>query len=404
MLCNMFASGCDVLVAGAGPSGLALAAACASQGLRVTCVAPEPRAAWMRTFGVWSTELEQMEDAVVETEWARPTVWIDDRTKLSLTSGYARLDVARTHGAVLRRVEALGVKLVAGSVMSVSHQPRGSRVVLGSGRSIDARIVVDATGPSSTLVPRSRHGAPAFQTAYGEVVETDAPAEMAFMDYRGPAADPPSFLYALPLPDGRVFFEETVLASRPRVSMSLLRSRLRARLVGMGHGRARTLEKERCVIPLGVPLPLPGRVIPFGAAASLVHPATGYQLARCFALAPGLATAIARDEPPAVVAQRAYEVLWPASRRRAWALYTFGMEVICSLDQAHLRSFMRAFFRLPEAEANAYLRGTLPASRILVAMTRVLANADAPVRSSLIRMLARNYKTITRPLLAEEAS
>lgn len=50
----------DVLVVGAGPAGLALAAALGERSLRVVGLAPDPRAPWPNTYGVWHDEVEPL--------------------------------------------------------------------------------------------------------------------------------------------------------------------------------------------------------------------------------------------------------------------------------------------------------------------------------------------------------
>ena len=47
----------DVLVVGAGPAGMALAAQCARRGLRTGLVDPAPQRPWTATYGMWADEL-----------------------------------------------------------------------------------------------------------------------------------------------------------------------------------------------------------------------------------------------------------------------------------------------------------------------------------------------------------
>lgn len=391
---------------GAGPAGLSLASACAGVGMSVACVAPAPTAPWERSFAVWGREVEEMGCAdVVEAEWAQPGVWLGEDAHRPLPFSYARLNVASWQQKLLEGCAAGSVALRTGSVMALAHDARATTATLASGETIRASVVVDATGPSSAFVERLRaKHHPAFQTAYGELCEVHGAVEMTLMDYRGEDdGAPPSFLYALPLPDGRVFLEETVLAARPPVPMSRLASRLTRRLERMGLRRKRVFDREHCVIPMGIALPAPGqRVVPFGAAASAVHPATGYQIARTTLLAPAVAAALAQAFSPKDAARRAYDVLWPRSRRAAWALYTFGMEAICGFDLPGLQSFLRAFFALPDASWLGFLRGTSSPTAIAVAMARVLATADPAVRSAILRLLLRQPRALPRPKMLEE--
>ena len=54
------------------------------------------------------------------------------------------------------------------------------------------------------------------------------------------------------------------------------------------------IEEEWSYIPVGGPLPIAHQTVTaFGAAANLVHPATGYSIARSLREAPGMADAVA---------------------------------------------------------------------------------------------------------------
>src|SRR5262249_7384736 len=95
---------------------------------------------------------------------------------------------------------------------------------------------IDASGPAPALgLPRRRPPAAAEQTAAGVIVPADSarsivgPGEALFMDWRpipSAASDPPTFLYAIPLPGQRVLLEETSLARRPGLSRDTLVRRL----------------------------------------------------------------------------------------------------------------------------------------------------------------------------------
>lgn len=50
----------------------------------------------------------------------------------------------------------------------------------------------------------------------------------------GTSGEVPSFLYAMPLGNGRVFLEETCLVAKPALPFSVLKRRLQRRLEAMG--------------------------------------------------------------------------------------------------------------------------------------------------------------------------
>ena len=81
------------------------------------------------------------------------------------------------------------------------------------------------------------------------------------------------------------------------------------------------IEEEWSYIPVGGPLPLASQTVTaFGAAANLVHPATGYSIARSLREAPDLAVAMAailkRQLPVRETAEAVWDSLWPAEKRR----------------------------------------------------------------------------------------
>ena len=270
-------------------------------------------------------------------------------------------------------------------------------------------MVVDATGSPR---PWIRYGTPrevGYQVAYGQLIEVDghpyADGEMALMDFRplrglgaeGGAPALPTFLYALPLGPRLLFVEETSLVARPAVAHAVLRARLQSRLRDLGIAPRRTLSEERCTIAMGAPLPSRDQaVLAFGAAGGMVHPATGYQLARALRDAPRVADALAAGGAPAARVAAAYDVIWPTARRRAWELYTFGMEALLRLDADTIRSFFRAFFQLRPSVWLPYLRGTATPAAIAWVMLNVLARASGSARRELWRLDTRQGRSLLR--------
>jgi lycopene beta-cyclase len=255
--------------------------------------------------------------------------------------------------------------------------------------------VVDASGFDSRFVQRHGAQAPAYQAAYGELLEVEghdfAPDEMSLMDYRTPDGSggaSATFAYVMPLSQTRIFVEETSLLARPAMDQAQLQTRFEQRLARLGLRVRDRLDREVCLIPMGMPLPLRRqRTVAFGAAASLVHPATGYQVARALRLAEPLAVTIAEhlDDGPERASRAAYEVLWPEADLRAWALYRFGMDFLADQSPARTSEFLRAFFDLPQATWLGYMTGRLAPSAICSAMLGVFRRAKLPLKTQLIR-------------------
>lgn len=80
-------------------------------------------------------------------------------------------------------------------------------------------------------------------------------------------------------------------------------------------------EEEWSFIPVGGPLPVAQQSLTaFGAAANLVHPATGYSIARSLREAPtfaqDVATLLKKKQAVGDTAESVWEALWPPEKRR----------------------------------------------------------------------------------------
>lgn len=365
----------DVLVVGAGPAGRAVAAECAERGLRTSVVDPSPSRPWRATYGAWADELPAGLPAGLVA--ARAVGVVHASTRRRLDRDYVVLDVAALRAHLDGRLAAAGVDVVQGRV--TPPLPR-------------ARVVIDAGGAGQPL-GHPRTGTPAEQTAFGLMVPAGTaapvlgPGEALFMDWRrAPGVDPddwPTFLYALPLGDGRTLLEETSLARRPGLPIEALADRLRARLAG--HGIRPSDDAEREVVRFAVDTPrhrTPG-VLGFGAAAPLTHPATGYQLATALREAPRVATALVGgwDRDPLAAARAA---LWPAGARATHLLRRRALESLLRMPSARVPEFFEGFFGLTESRRADFLDGRRRPLRTVVAMAAVYGTTSWPVRRHLI--------------------
>lgn len=386
----------DALVLGKGPAGLAAASALAERGLRVAVAGPPGPARWTPRYAAWTDELPgALRTAAVARRWERAVVVAGARHVLRRE--YALLDNAALAAALEAACERHGVRWIDGAADRAEHGTESSGVLLADGRRVAARVVVDATGGRGVLLRRRPGPPPAFQTAVGWTVDAGDvpldPAQALLMDWR-PASpgddDPPGFLYAFSLGEGRWFLEETVLAARAAVPDEVLEARLGRRLERMGIRPRAVLGREQVRIAMGGALPPAQRVIGFGAAAGMVHPATGYSVARSLAAAPRMAAAVAEGlerSGPAGAARAAWSALWPAGARRRHALHRYGLGALLEMDGGETRSFFDAFFRLPPGQWDGYLSDRLSTAGTLGAMARVYAAAPPAVRRRLARGL-----------------
>ena len=403
----------DVLVVGSGPAGLAVAAALGATGLRVTNLAPDPRALWPNTYGVWLDEVEPLGYAPYLAQVWRDTVADFGRGEIALGRAYSRFDNAALQAQLLERCEQVGVMWCRGTAAHAEHTAAGSHLFTTDGARYSARLIVDAGGHFSKLTVRPP-GNLAFQTAFGVFGRFSAPllkpGQLLLLDFRDDFLTPderctPTFLYAMDLGNGRFLAEETSLAHRPGLPMELLKNRLERRLAARGVTVTETLGLERVRFPMNLRLPDPAqRVVGFGGAAGMVHPASGYLVASLLRRAPPLAEAVAQalGQPgasPERAAYTAWQALWPRERVRERQLYLFGLEALLTLDSAQTQDFFSAFFKLPPPLWQGYLSGTLSTAGIIQTMTATFRHAPNRVRRPLIRTaLSREGVRLLRAL------
>jgi lycopene beta-cyclase len=241
-----------------------------------------------------------------------------------------------------------------------------------------------------------------------------APGETLFMDWR-PIGESqwPTFLYAVPLAGGRVLLEETSLVHRPGLPIGVLRQRLHARLAshGLRLGTANTppadsddaapgeVAEERVRFPVDAPLPRPGRVIPFGVAGGVVHPATGYSVASALNLAPRVATTIASALPhgPAAASMAAWRTVWPPAALAVHGLRRGGMEAVLALTPKEVPAFFELFFGLPEHLRRAYLSERDDITGTAAAMITLFRRAPRRLRAHVLLTSAGLRRSPRRP-------
>ena len=284
---------------------------------------------------------------------------------------------------------------------SMVHDGSGSTVTLElrgdaggtTARRVRARLVVDCTGHETRVVlrdDRARSTPPGYQIAYGCLVKVDESSvadpkdsvgpyskdAMTLFDYRtdhfpdgstdlSKAMSAPTFMYAMPLGNDRIFFEETSLVARPALSFMECKERCMARLNHLGIKVVDVEEEEYCYIPMGGPLPAKDqRVVGYGGAAAMVHPSTGYTLCRTMIGAGDVARAMreelsgdASDWNPDRAAARAYDAIWSPGNIAQRNFAVFGGEYLMKKDVVGLRGFFGGFFKLPLALWGGFLAG-----------------------------------------------
>ncbi len=387
-----------VIVLGCGPSGAGLAESCAALGLQTLLVDADPDAPWPARYGVWIDEWP--------AELAHFTHRFDRATVMThrehvVPRAYGILAGERVRALLRERYLARGGRVLKGRAAEVTNDGEHAHVRLDDGQRISARVVVDARGAGAP-----QDAGPLWQTAYGVEIVADLPldpARMHLMDFRPPGEDRPvpSFLYAYQRETSRWFVEETVLAGPP-VAMGELRGRLIERLSAWGVTEAQVADgtdEEHCRIPL-MPSRYPGsgRVIPFGAAAGYVHPATGYSVSRSMARRERVAAAIG-DLVGGASGVRLPAAVETAAERSARALFAFGAQEVSALEGPELRAFFDSFFRLPPALRDDYLGPGASPLTVGRAMWSVFWRTSPELRRILTRAGLRNAGHLGRALM-----
>ena len=427
----------DVLVVGAGPAGLAIAAETAKRGVSVGLIAPDTP--FVNNYGVWLDEFQKLglEHCLLH-KYEDALVWFDDSDPAagnSLGRPYGQVCRKRLRDHLLNECAAAGVKYMPGLVDFVRHGDTGKKELAevrgtlindapkseekklieeeipkqGVKFTLNSRLVVAGTGHNREMLSYEEGSPPGWQTAYGVEVRIPNhgfPVNKAiFMDFR--QSDPevgkaeqdeglwrvPSFLYVLPVNEDVVFVEETCLVARVQVPFDELKRRLYRRMTRMGMDIVEEdiLEIEASWIPLGGTPPVaPQRTIAYGAAAGMVHPASGYSVVNSIRNAPQVAEAMVsglKEGGEIEASRRAWEILWGAEKRRQIGFYQFGMELLMSLRIEQMRNFFSTFFALPTNLSRGFLGNDLSSSDLILFALTTFAIGNNELRGLLLAHL-----------------
>jgi lycopene beta-cyclase len=412
----------DVLVIGGGPAGLALTAALAHYPLQIGVVTATPHTTpWTNTYGIWADELAPLGlTHLLAQQWAAVSVYFHGREQ-RLPRAYGLLDNGRLQAHLLHQTHparARGQATWYTGLATTLHPNTDAplQVSLDDGRTLAARLLIDASGHQPRFLQRQAPLYPvAYQAAYGITGRFSrppvAPGQMVLMDYRPDfltgderRTRPPTFLYAMDLGDDRYMVEETSLAHAPAMPLDELEARLYRRLAHRGIEVTAVEHIERCLFPMNQPLPAAGQaLVGYGGAASMVHPASGYQVGAALTRAPLVAAAVAAAlADPALsihaAAAHAAAAVWPADRLRRHALYTFGLQNLLDFDETALHDHFTAFFALPQWRWAGYLSNTLTTPQLLSTMLMLFGHVSGRVRRRLTTSVSRHHRLLGRAL------
>jgi lycopene beta-cyclase len=127
-------------------------------------------------------------------------------------------------------------------------------------------------------------------------------------------------------------------------------------------------------------------VLAFGAAAPLVHPASGFSVATSLRLAPAVADAIAAHLPAgstrALAAARS--AVWPSGARAVHRFRRIGLEALLRMPPAEVPAFFETFFALPARHRWCYLAERADVPGTAATMRSLYARAGWRMRARLI--------------------
>mmetsp|Transcript_11469 Transcript_11469/g.15914 ORF Transcript_11469/g.15914 Transcript_11469/m.15914 type:complete len:643 (-) Transcript_11469:121-2049(-) len=381
---------------------------------------------WPPNYGVWEDEWQSIVDLYnsfgrtlgpecIDRKWTKTDCYfggsfdIPTKERFRIDRSYYRVDKNALRDAITTLdEEGDGYRVVRANHISratsinlyspsgtLTHDEDGSTIVLkakdGTETTVRSKLIVDCTGHETKLVlkdDRVKSDPPGFQIAYGalvEVDETDSPdlthigpydkEAMTLFDYRTDhfpvdsvslrnAERAPTFMYAMPLENNRIFFEETSLVARPAISFQECKDRYLTRMEHLGIKISKVEEEEFCYIPMGGPLPAKDqRIIGFGGAAAMVHPSTGYHLCRAMMGAGAVAKVIRSELKNGEnvnldkAAAEAYHAIWSPSNIRQRNFAVYGGEFLMKQNVEGLRGFFDGFFRLPLELWGGFLAG-----------------------------------------------
>ncbi len=412
----------DALVLGSGPGALAIAAALATQGIKVSVLSNQDhKKPWPYTYGIWGDEVDELGlSHLLEHRWKDTVSYfgegsekLNDLSNKSTQHGidYGLFNKKKLQAHWVKECEQENVKWHKGTASNFKVDNKVSTVISSDGREFKARIVIDATGYKPVFLKSKQTNPIAIQTCYGVVAQFNKPpinkGQFILMDYRcdhlseKEREEPPTFLYAMDMGNGSFFLEETSLGLSPPITEHTLRERLKKRLESRGL-KITLLQHEELGLYLPMNLPLPNLdqpILGFGGSAAMVHPASGYLVGSILRRGPLLAKALSeemknKEASPSDLAKLGWSVLWPKELRRKQALYQFGLEKLMRFDEPVLRSFFNSFFGLKKDDWYGFLTNTLQVSDLVKAMWRMFLIAKWDVKLGLVSMQGNELRLL----------
>lgn len=335
-----------IAIIGSGPSALLLAHYLKQHTIKSIII--DIKSSLHCTYGVWENEI---------APWARDIIYAstykyypeimmntDDKT---VTNPYPYLLL--DNDALLAH---LSVNRITARVESIEQLPQSSpnpyQLHLTNKYTLTADLVIDATGSLSTFQQYPSFE-PSYQSFYGATVKFKHPhkvplGRVELMDFSHPYKSNPTFCYTLPQDAHELFMEETVL-NGPILSPVELKRRLIERIdrrFPNNPYELSNIESDDILMNSPEPLFQENAPIPFGAAAGMICPHTGYMV--------GYLTQMVQKLGDAIVADKPHETLYRTIYNKSHADKLHAGMALTRFDGETLGSFMVNLFSLPRKQ------------------------------------------------------
>jgi len=358
----------DVIIAGAGLSGLSLAVALLDAGLpessRILLV--DPRETLSGTDRTWSffDLVPHAFEAAIAHRWSHWRVRNGGVEALRSAPGitYCCIPGERFYELALERLAAAGRRIeIMHGVVVERLDDRGDHVEVHTSAGVRrARLAMDSRPPSLPRTPDDGHDIHLLQHFRGRVVRSTKPVfevdTATLMDFDVTQAHGIHFIYVLPFDAHTALVESTFFTERllpDAVYEAAIQTWLAQRLP---HAVFETVSREAGVIPMTTApfdaWPSP-RVVRIGTAGGHAKPSTGYAFLAV--------QRFAREFAPRVVAAlRAGGYAEPPAARspRTMALDTIFLSYLRSRPERAPATFYRLFERVPPAVLARFLSDT----------------------------------------------
>ncbi|MEW5308026.1 MAG: hypothetical protein WDW38_000016 [Sanguina aurantia] len=354
----------DVVVVGAGPSGLCLAAELAKRGVERSNSHDRPI---VNNYGVWLDEFEALGLLhTLDCSWPDAVCYFGEGQEVS--------------------VDWL-VTLAAGAAAGkfLSYEEDAPVVASQTAYGIEAEVEgYDAAYPGGLMLFMDfrRHHTGMYEGTGAELQAGTHPN--AGDGLWGTAHEAPSFLYAMPLGGNRVFLEETCLVAKPALPFAVLKRRLERRLKAMGIRVKESADAGRPDVAAAAKLNI--LVAGKPSAVERVRPLLEAMSAKLWPLGDAPERANVVKIAGNFMLATAIESMAEASALKA-TFHVFGMELLATLDLQTINSFFGAFFRLPAFYWRGFLASQLTAAQLISFALIMFVIAGVDIKTRLVMHL-----------------